>query len=89
MDRDDLRLHVPESRGHGLGATGSSRNHRRVAGHLALGARGYGHDHRAHALGAGERLERPLEEWPPPEGYEGLRTAGSEAFAGAGGRNDR
>ena len=89
MDRDDLRVHVLQPCGDRLGATGSSRNHSGPTADLALNARGHRDDDGSDGLRARERVERPLQERPPPELYEGLRAAGPQPFAGAGGRNDR
>ena len=52
-------------------------------------ALGQGDDYGPDALRLLERIERPLEERAPPELYKGLRAAGSEPLAGAGGRDDR
>jgi hypothetical protein len=65
----------------------TSRDDDHALANLALDAGGHCDDHRADALGPGERLERPVEERPAGELHEGLRAAGSEPLTGAGGRD--
>jgi hypothetical protein len=50
---------------------------------------GHGDDYGSDQFRALERVERPLEQRAAAEIYEGLRAAGPQPLAGAGGRDDR
>jgi hypothetical protein len=84
-----LGLHVPQTGRDRLGAAGAARYGHRLAADVALVTGRHRHDDGADRSRRGERGQRPLEERTPPERYEGLRAAGSQPFAGAGGRYDR
>jgi hypothetical protein len=89
VDRDELRRHPFETRGDRLGpgrATGD-RDGSIPDGALVTGW--HRDDDGPDQVRALERVERPREERPAAEIREGLRAAGPQPLAGAGGRDDR
>jgi hypothetical protein len=89
VNGNDLRLDERKAGRHRLGAGGAAWDGGHAVSDLPLTARRSHNDDGPDTLGALECVERPLEERTPPELYEGLRAAGPQPFAGAGGRDDR
>jgi hypothetical protein len=78
-----------QARRDGLGAAGAARHRHRLTADVGLVSGRRRNNDGADRPRLGERGQRPLEERSPPERYEGLRAAGPQPFAGAGGRYDR
>jgi hypothetical protein len=89
VDGDQVRLDSLEPGRNRLGASRATSHSDGSTPHLILVARRDRDDDWSDGARRLERVERPLQERPPDEGHEGLRAAGSEPFAGAGGRDDR
>jgi hypothetical protein len=89
VNDDQLAVHSRQARRDGLGAAGTARHGHRLAADVARIAGRHRHDDGADGPRLRERGQRPFEERSPPERYEGLRAAGPQPFAGAGGRDDR